>query len=137
MPEEDDNTVKSLQPNKAKYWRLVRICLTEVYGVSPRLASKLVTALRSRLAETDACDRNDHASQIDTYHAAPVNVAADLAGNDRPLNAEGWKLWLEILDRENQSYRTNPKLGQTFLGKLDQVKGTEDYRESALLQVAS
>jgi DNA-binding XRE family transcriptional regulator len=42
-------------------------------------------------------------STIDTYHSAPVNVAAELAGHEHPLDAEGWNLWLQILELENRS----------------------------------
>ena len=69
-----------------RYWLIVERCLEALYGMSHERAHDAVAAQAS----------NDSARDM-VYHAPPLHVASNLAGEDKPMSDETWNAYISIL----------------------------------------
>jgi hypothetical protein len=84
-----------------KYWALVRLAATEVFGLAENRTEHRTHRLRVALAKLPEAER------LISYHANPLHVAADLVGLARDISQNELSFYLELEDKMGLSMPTD------------------------------
>ncbi len=85
------------QPDVLVFWVVVTDCLEEIYGLDHAKAGALSAKLRDNIEGTAPRE-----SRTLFYHAEPIDVAGDLAGQrEKSLSELEWKKYDSILARRH------------------------------------
>jgi hypothetical protein len=78
-----------------EFWAIVQACLVELYGMTNEVAAKAVQRLWTRRPKGI---RSMPSLRSMVYHAAPIHIAMDLAGEE--IASPGlWERYAELLKR--------------------------------------
>ena len=83
-----------------EFWDLVQACLVELYGMSDQKAAKAAQRLWSRGANGRRAVPSTRSS---VYHAAPIHVAMNIAG-DEFLTDALWERYRRLVERYESAH---------------------------------
>jgi hypothetical protein len=111
-----------------EFWDLVQVCLVELYGMPGEKAAKAVQKLWSRGADGRRAVPSTRSS---VYHAAPIHVAMNIAG-DEFLTDALWERYRRLVERYECARKTSgAAAGGAAAGSARAVRPVRRVRQGA------